>query len=146
MKKVKILFFLTCCLAISQINQAQTSTMIPPQKNTDMNDQNCFTPENFSQVKAYILERILYSGAGKFYVEYPPDPNAQHDGIKRPSAHPENVYDIFYENTSDQIVFKNAQKTFVFRDQEGLMQVESLSKQEQVLALNIFCHLLNQSK
>ena len=108
-----------------------------------MQENDCFTPENFEQVKAYIAYRILVSSSGEvFYLEFPLDESAPQDGIKRASRHPENVYKVHFDELSHQIIIENKLRKFHFTAQEGLVLMPTRTPQEQALAQAIFCHLV----
>jgi DUF4097 and DUF4098 domain-containing protein YvlB len=107
---------------------------------------NCFSSENFTKVKDYIDSRILTSGMGKFYVEYPPDPEKINDGKMRSSNHPENVFDIHIDKATGQIVFENQRIKFVFHSTKGLISKKNRTKQDKKLAHEIFCYLLRFEK
>jgi len=135
MKKVLLLSILLVsfmvCIAQSQSNKIE--------------NKDCFSPENFLKVKEYIILRLGVSGMGKFYVEYPPDSTQLNGGIMRPSNHPENVFDIHFDETTDQIVFENETFEFNFHSEEGLVYKKNQTEKEHCLANNIFCYLLDNS-
>ncbi|MFC2092327.1 hypothetical protein ACFLSV_00365 [Bacteroidota bacterium] len=133
MKKVLLLSILlvsfTVCIAQTHSNK--------------MENKDCFSPENFLKVKEYIILRLGVSGMGKFYVEYPPDSTRLNDGVMRPSNHPENVFDIRFDETTDQIVFENETVEFNFHSEEGLVYKKNQTEKEHCLANDIFCYLLD---
>lgn len=103
---------------------------------------DCFTAQNFSKLKEYIQATILTSGMGKYYVEYPPDKTQVNDGNKHLSKHPENVYDIFYNDSLNQIIFKSKNAEFGFMQNGALMGNKQKTETEQDLAENLFCYIL----
>jgi hypothetical protein len=108
-----------------------------------LDNKDCFNPENFLKVKEYILQRLLVSGMGKFYVEYPPDTTKINDGIMKPSNHPENVFDIRFDETSDQIVFESPTIYISFHSKDGFIHRMNITEREKLLANDIFCYLLD---
>jgi hypothetical protein len=108
--------------------------------------KNCFNTGNFNKLKNYIETRILYSGMGKYYLEYPPDPDYINDGIMRLPNHPENVYDIYTIKNNEQIVFENKLRKFAFHSKKGLVNERRMVKKEKKLAHEIFCYLLQFCK
>ncbi|MEO8666178.1 MAG: hypothetical protein ABI462_11855 [Ignavibacteria bacterium] len=111
-----------------------------------INSKDCYTPASFSMLKKYIADRIATSGMGKFYVEYPPDPEWIDDGIKRPSKHPENVYDVTYNSTVDQIHFENKKNTFIFFSKEGLLLKMGRTNSDIDLANKIYCFMIDMAE
>jgi hypothetical protein len=109
----------------------------------NMENKDCFSPENFLKVKDYIIIRLSVSGMGKLYVEYPPDSTRINDGIMRPSNHPENVYDVRFDENTNQIIFKNENFEFYFHSKDGLVHNTNQAENERVLANDIFCYLLD---
>jgi len=108
--------------------------------------KDCYTAGSFAKLKDYIIERIKFSGSGKFYVEYPPDKEWVDDGIKRPSNHPENVYDVTYEKSVHQIHFENKMNKFIFLANDGLLLKKGRSNSDNDLANKIYCFLLDMAE
>ena len=111
-----------------------------------MENKDCFNPENFLKVKGYIVFRISVSGMGKFYEEYPPDSTRINDGIMRLSNHPDNVFDIRFDENTNQIVFKNGTIELDFHPTEGFINKENKTEIEKGLANDIFCYILGNIK
>ena len=104
-----------------------------------MENHTCFSSENFAIVKAYIAYRILNSSTGThFYLEYPPSQEPS-DGIKRPSKHPENVYNSYFDTDLNQIVFENKLFSHHFHAEKGLLTASEAGE-------SIFCYLVDLAK
>ncbi|TAE09021.1 MAG: hypothetical protein EAZ95_16520 [Bacteroidetes bacterium] len=107
-----------------------------------METKSCYSAENFEIVKKYIAYRILHSSSGThFYLEFPESQEPQ-DGIKRPSKHPENVYNIRFEQARNEIVFKNGTVEHSFLADAGLLAKKNSTENDQATAHAIFCHLV----
>jgi len=107
--------------------------------------KDCYDKNNFSIMREYINTRIKYSGAGKLYIEYPPDKNQPVDSIKRPSRHPENVYDVSYDKDLDQIIFKNKSMLFIFLSNSGLINTKDHTPAQLVLVSELYCFILSMA-
>ena len=116
----------------------------PAVKSPPMANKDCYSPENFGRVKEYIAESISRSSMGtNFYLEFPVDSTRLNDRVKRPSNHPENVYDVLVDKRLDEVVCKS--KRHVLRFQATGLVTQTSSPETQVLAAALFCHLVNGS-
>lgn len=111
-----------------------------------MDEKNCFSAENFLKVKGYVIYRTLVSSSGTFYYEYPIDETKVHDGIKRPSKHPENVYKLRFDKESNQIIIENKEFEFNFDSELGLVLKKNQTAKDNAFANDFFCHLLSLYK
>ena len=107
-----------------------------------METKSCYSAENFEKVKKYIAYRILNSSSGThFYLEFPVSQEPQ-DGIKRPSKHPENVYNIRFDEQYNHIIFENRTAEHSFLADAGLIAKKNSTENDQANAHAIFCHLV----
>jgi len=110
-------------------------------------EKNCFTSNTFITVKTYILSEINHSSSGtKFYLEYPVDTNKVNDGVMRPSKHPENVFDIRFDEKTGQIIFNNKLHFYCFNETTGFVKQKEHKDADVQLANNIFCFLFESYK
>ena len=118
-----------------------------PKTISTMDSKNCFANENHVLVKEYIIERIKFSGMGKFYVEYPLPKNRgqeENPGNKKLPENIDNVYDVTFDESLNQIIFKNKPCMFVFKNEKGFVNVSPLvTANDDRLANELFCHLLS---
>ena len=111
-----------------------------------MDNTSCYSIENVERVKAFIQHRIAYSGMGKYYVEFPLPSTAPKNtapGNMTMPENPENVYDVYVDSATDQVVLAKKPKKYLVDKQKGfLMEVGTITEKDNQLANSIFCHLL----
>lgn len=104
-----------------------------------MKAKDCFSSENFEKVKKDIAFRVSVSGMGKYYITYPTEKGRIQDGVKRPAKNPDQVYDVYYEEDSQLIIFKSPKHHFSFHKKSGLQQPDEVEKD---LGMKLFCYLV----
>ncbi len=107
--------------------------------------KDCFSAESFFMLTEYISDRIKFSGSGKFYIEYPPDKTQFDDGIKRPSKHPENVFEVRNDETLDKIILESKSLEISFLSKTGLVLKKDHTPADHATANDIYCYLLGMA-
>jgi len=112
-------------------------------KTNNNTSNNCFSSDNFQQAVEIIEFRISVSGMGKFYITYPKEEGQKNDGRKRLPKNPDDVFDIYMDTDSKEIIMKSPKHHFRFHAQKGLFDRQKVNNG---LADELFCYLLKIKK